>query len=289
MSLNYPASWRFARLDKVVIPDSAISEFFDLIRKIAAQGDRWWFLERFKAFFANAVGSTSSQSSSESWAETDLRSYMQEAAINPPIFLEAFYDACESFRNTQYAVPEVEIFNDICHKHNIKYQIHPPNLLKLSEGEETIAVPQSPPTLAESAVQTLQESLSRAEQLLTENRPTEAVQQMLWILESIATVFKGVSLASGTTIKGKYFNEIIRDLRREYQGTTLERMLDWASQLHGYLSTPTGGGVRHGIDLKDVKPITLAEGRLFCNLIRSYISFLLTEHERIIKDTSSDA
>jgi hypothetical protein len=287
MSLKYPSSWRFARSKDVAVPDSAIDEFFNVIGKVAAQSDRWSVLEHFKSFFANAVGSTSYQSSSESWAETDLLSYMRELATNPPLFLEAFYDACESFQNTQYDVPDVELINDICREHGIKYQIHPPNLIKLGENEQVIAIPDSTPTLAESAVQVLQESLNRAEQLIAEERPREAVQEMLWILESITTVFKDVPLASGV-VKGKYFNDITRELRKAYQGTTLALMLNWASQLHGYLSAPTGGAVRHGIDLKNGKPITLAEGRLFCNLIRSYIWFMLSEHKRI-GDVPDDA
>jgi len=287
MSLKYPSSWRFARSKDVAVPDSAIDEFFNVIGQVAAQGDRWRVLEDFKSFFANAVNSTSYQSSSESWAETDLLSYMRGLATNPPLFLEAFYDACESFQNTQYDVPDVELINGICQEYGIKYQIHPPNLIKLGENEQVIAIPDSTPTLAESAAQVLQESINRAKQLIEEERPREAVQEMLWILESIATVFNGVPLASGT-VKGKYFNDITKELRKAYQGTTLELMLNWASQLHGYLSTPTGGGVRHGIDLKNGKPITLAEGRLFCNLIRSYIWFMLSEHERLIGDVPDD-
>lgn len=232
MPLKYPSSWRFSRSKDVIIHDSATSEFFNLIGKIAAQGDRWWFLERFKGFFANAAGSTSNQSSSESWAETDLQSYMRELATNPPLFLEAFYDACQSFQNTQYEVPDVKLINDICHEYNIGYQIIPPDLKKLDTNQEVIPVPDTLPTLAESSVQLLQESLNRAEQLLSEKRPREAVQEMLWVLESITTAFKGVPLASGI-VKGKYFNDITKELRKGYQGTTLERMLDWAWHLPG--------------------------------------------------------
>ncbi|MDS3860284.1 hypothetical protein RIF25_05635 [Thermosynechococcaceae cyanobacterium BACA0444] len=288
MPLKYPSSWRFSRSKDVIISDPAISEFFDLVGKIAAQGDRWWFFERFKGFFASAAGSTSYRSSSESWAETDLLAFMRQLATNPPLFLEAFYDACQSFQNTQYDTPDVELINDICREYQIGYQIAPPELRKLDIAQEVISIPNTPSTFSESSVQLLQESLNRAEQLLSEKRPREAVQEMLWILESISTVFKGIPLASGT-IKGKYFNEITKELRKTHQGTTLERVLDWASQLHGYLSTPTGGGVRHGIDLTDGKPISLSDGRLFCNLIRSYIVFLLSEHERLIDSGAGDA
>jgi hypothetical protein len=62
-------------------------------------------------------------------------------------------------------------------------------------------------------------------------------------------------------------------------GTTMDRILEWATQMHGYLSSPKGGGVRHGTDLKDGISLSLSESRLFCNLTRSYITFLLNEHE----------
>jgi hypothetical protein len=62
----------------------------------------------------------------------------------------------------------------------------------------------------------------------------------------------------------------------------LALVLEWCTSLHGYLSSPTGGGIRHGsyilrpdLNLQD------HEARLFCNLIRSYIFFLIDEHARL--------
>jgi hypothetical protein len=66
-------------------------------------------------------------------------------------------------------------------------------------------------------------------------------------------------------------------------GGNLRRVLDWIGGLHGYLSSPTGGGVRHGLDLDAGVPISDNEARLFCNLIRSYLSFLLVEHQRLVR------
>lgn len=65
------------------------------------------------------------------------------------------------------------------------------------------------------------------------------------------------------------------------KGSTLERVIEWVTGLHGFLSSPTGGGVRHGMDLSEGVLIGPSEARLFCNLIRSYIGYLLTEHERL--------
>ncbi len=44
---------------------------------------------------------------------------------------------------------------------------------------------------------------------------------------------------------------------------------------------PTGGGVRHGVDLKEGLALGIEEARLYCNLIRSYLTFLMAEHERL--------
>lgn len=82
-------------------------------------------------------------------------------------------------------------------------------------------------------------------------------------------------------IRGKYFNEIAKDLRRLSKGKTLERVLEWLTSLHGFLSSPTGGGVRHGLDLNAGFASGRNEARLFCNLIRSYTSYLLAEYESL--------
>lgn len=69
------------------------------------------------------------------------------------------------------------------------------------------------------------------------------------------------------------FKQIVRDLRSKRSGTTLERVLEWITAMHGYLSSSTGGGVRHGIDLCRGVAHNPNEARLFCNLTRSYICF----------------
>jgi hypothetical protein len=61
----------------------------------------------------------------------------------------------------------------------------------------------------------------------------------------------------------------------------LDQVLEWMMKLHGYLSSPTGGGIRHGTDLAAGIATKPEEARLFCNLIRSYISFLLSEYQRL--------
>lgn len=104
----------------------------------------------------------------------------------------------------------------------------------------------------------------------------------MWLLETVATAFRGLETETGS-VEGKYFNQIVRDLRAAAPGGVLNRMLDWVTGLHGYLSSPTGGSVRHGLDLSSGVEIDDTEARLFCNLIRSYLSFLLVEHQRLLR------
>jgi hypothetical protein len=58
-------------------------------------------------------------------------------------------------------------------------------------------------------------------------------------------------------------------------------VLKWIIVLHGYSSSLHGGGVRHGADLKISVAVDPAEVRLYCNLIRSHISLLLSEFEKL--------
>lgn len=281
MPLQLPEGSRFGRQsNSEALPGKVVSEFDDLIGKIAAQGDRRYLFEHFKGYFCGSIGAAHSWSSSESWAYTDLQRYMEDAARNPAMFIEAFYDACEALRlEAKYELPGVDLVNEILREHKVHLQICPPRLLRV-DSVARVPAPQPPPTLTEEAGAIVKRSIQRAEDLLGENRPREAVQEMLWILESIATTFRGVSLSTGT-VQGRYFNEIARELRSASRGTTLERVIEWSTQLHGYLSSPTGGGVRHGLDLSNGTAISLEEGRLFCNLILSYVTYLMAEHGRL--------
>jgi hypothetical protein len=279
MPLKFPAAWRFARGGLQPLPPAAVNDFQRLVLKVTAQvKKRWDVIENLKGIFAAAIGSMHGRSSSESWAETDLQNYMQDAAANPPLFLEALYDSFEVL-SEEVDVPDIKIINAICAEHDVPFVLEPPNLVRRA-SQIAVLAPEAPPSLADEAADIFRESVSRAEQLLSEGRAREAIQEMLWILESIATVFVGVKSSTGN-IKGKYFNEIAKDLKRLGTGKTLERAVEWCLQLHGYLSSPTGGGVRHGQNLLAISKISKDEGRLFCNLIMSYVTFLLAEHDRV--------
>lgn len=283
MPLRFPGPWRFkppadGHFVNSAIPPQSVREFSTLIDRIPAPNGRWGILEHFKSHFGN-----SSSSSSESWAQSDLMIAMDAAAENAPLFIENFYDACEALRKSHadWFVPDAAFINAVLSKHNVGYEIRPPDLIARELGGPTITVPPPAPSLAERGSVVLNESLSRSEQLLSEGRSREAVQEVIWLLETVATAFSGIETHTGK-VEGKYFNQIVRDLRSKRSGTTLERVLEWITAMHGYLSSPSGGGVRHGIDLGRGVALNPNEARLFCNLTRSYISFLLVEHEALV-------
>ena len=290
MPLKFNGAWRFnppvdGRYFNSAIPDDAIREVIEVLLKVATQGDRWEALEHFKGSFCAAAGAAHVWSSNESWAESDLWTYARKAAQNAPLFIEALYDACESFSgdDPDKSAPNAEMINALLVKHDVGYEIRPPRL-EAREGADApmVSVSDTPPTIAERAVDLLQVSLKRSEELLSQRRGREAVQETLWLLETVATAFRGLDTGVDK-VEGRYFNQIVKELRRANPATTLDRILDWLTSLHGYLSSPTGGGVRHGLDLNDGVQISENEARLFCNLIRSYLWFLRIEHEQLAR------
>lgn len=277
--LNFNAAWRFDSPGP--ISDQVQNAFFELIGRIATQSDRQHILEHFKAYFGSAAGISSGWSSNASWAESDLLRDMGQASVNAPLFIEAFYDACDSLAsgNPPTPVPDLARINRVLFEGGSGYHIEPPNLLS-GNMHTQITVPPRQPSLDEEAQEMIQKSLKESEQLLSEGRNRPAVQEILWLLETVSTAFQGLSIGNAT-VQGKYFNKIVSNLQKHNKGTTLDQILDWIITLYGYLSSPTGGGIRHGTDLRAGIATQPDEARLFCNLIRSYITFLLSEHERI--------
>ncbi len=266
-----PPQWRFRSPGPIEL--QAAHAFNSLAHTIAAQsGSSWSIIELFKSKFGGG-----GRSSNESWAISDLHVLMIDAAENAPAFIAAFWDSCEEVQ-TQYpevGLPDVDIINGILFEHNVPYEVRPPQLIARNPQ---IPIPVLTPekSIGERAVELIHASLDQADRLLLEQRPRQAVQEILWLLETVSTAFQGIDTGTGT-IAGKYFNEITRDLRAKHQGRTLVEALGWMAKMHGFLSSPSGGGVRHGTRLSaDVSP-TLKEAYLYCNLTRSYIGYLLAE------------
>lgn len=163
-------------------------------------------------------------------------------------------------------------------EHKAGYKLNPPYLVA-TQDFAPIAVPAVTPSLAAQARPLIDEALNSADRLLSEGKGRQAVSELLWLLESIATAFRGTGDGEDT-VQGKYFNAIVKEMKVSSKGKGQEQILTWMTTLHGYLSSPTGGGVRHGTDLQAGIAIQPHEARLYCNLIRSYITFLIEEHER---------
>lgn len=274
--LKFDSSWRYESQGS--IPEGVLDEFLELIRKLARGEKR--ILEHYKLYFASASGTTVSESSTASWADSDLQSYMHQAADNAPMFIEAFYDACEGLRSKHdYPTPDVNFINKVLSKHNVAFRIELPNLV--SHGSHVTAPPPDiPPSLDQSARELIQKSISEGQKLVAEGRHRQAVQEVLWLLETVTTAFQGLNIGE-TSIGGKYFNKIIEEIRKNNQGTALSQVIGWLTNLHGYLSSPAGGGIRHGMHLKEGVATSPGEARLYYSLIVSYISYLLSEYNRI--------
>ncbi|MBZ9886301.1 hypothetical protein LB535_28610 [Mesorhizobium sp. CA10] len=281
--LQFDGNWRFDSPGP--IEPTVNHAFRDLIDRICSQGDRRAILERFKSRFAGAGGAPYYPSSSVSWASDDLDKLMKAASGNAPLFIEAFCDGCSDIANlwSHITLPDVARLNRILADSGAGYQIDPP-ALRATRAHIPIAVPEQPPSLDAQASTLIAAALDASERALSQGNGRQAVQEVLWLLETIATAFRGLDVPDGS-IQGRYFNKIIGELRTRGRGHQ-EQILQWMMTLHGYLSSPTGGGVRHGTDLKEGLALGIDEARLYCNLIRSYLTFLIAEHDRVSRRTA---
>lgn len=181
-------SWRFDTPGRM--PPEAVRAFDTLMDRVIGQGNRWSMLEHFKSYFGG-----SGRSSSESWAESDLQRIMWGAAENAPLFIEAFYDGCEALRGDgTIAVPDAGRMNRILREHEVGYEIRPPELVAVGL-HQPIAIPERYQSLDKQAQEIVQQSLAQAERLLAEGQPRQAVQEILWLMESVVTAFKGSARA----------------------------------------------------------------------------------------------
>jgi len=183
--LKFNGAWRFDSPGE--LPHGVVIEFSTLIGKMAAQGDRQEVFEHFKHYFAGASGTTSGWSTSASWAETDLDSYMRQAAANAPLFIEAFHDACEALRKVhpELAIPDLGRINRTLLENEAPYEIRPPDLISRN-AQEPIIMPEPAASLDEQAQDIIQQSLKDSEELLSEGKHRQAVQETLWLLESVS-------------------------------------------------------------------------------------------------------
>lgn len=202
---------------------------------------------------------------------------MRDAAENAPLFVEALHDGLIDMRRYQAVIPPWNYVNAALASSG--YVIDPPNLI-MSRVTVPISVPANVPSLDTQANERIQRSLSDSETLLNTGSYRPAVQEILLLLETISTAFQGAEYPEGN-VTGKYFTKIIGDLKRFNRDRTLSKVVDWIEKLYGYLCSPGGGSIRHEAVLNEKVNITEGEARLYCDLTRSYISFLLHEHSRL--------
>jgi hypothetical protein len=219
--LNFDPIWRYT--SPGAIASEIQDEFFLLIKKVGAQhGNRQHILEHYKTYFADAAGRTSYTSSGLGWAESDLRDYMGDAAQNAPLFVEAFYDVgiAVTTRNPQLVVPQLELMNHILAKHASGYEIAFPNLLSRNV-QAPVPFAEAAPSLDAQALEIVQRSMKQSEQYLSLGQERQAVQEILWLLETVSMAFQGLQIGE-STVQGKYFNKIASDLRRHHKDKTLD-------------------------------------------------------------------
>jgi hypothetical protein len=275
--LQYNPDWDYQSPGP--IPDPVRFGFLEIINRIAGRGPAKDVYEHFKGHFASAAGTSAVSSSSESWAAYDLENYMRDASSNAPLFIDAFVTAWTKLQdwNVRLPPPNIDHLNKLLADTDAGYQIQDSHIVA-TRAHEPVAVPERPASLDEHAQELIQKSLAASKRLLSEGNGRQAVQELLWLLETITTAFKGTAKAEGS-VSGKYFTTIIKEMRADKRGTHQDRIVEWIERLHGFLSAPAGGGVRHGQDLAQGVAMNFNEASLYCNLIRSYITYLLEEHQ----------
>ncbi|WP_210504842.1 hypothetical protein [Pantoea ananatis] len=275
--LKFDTAWRYDS------PASAgptlVNEVMEnIIETIVAECTFQYKYEVFKRRFAHASGSPSGESSNESWARSDLWDVMNRTAKkNVVLFIEALFDGlCDLYNlkiNAQ--IPPLHYINR--HLESTGFSIKEPDLLIRTSKKESISVPSRTPSFDVQANEIIQTSLRKSEELLNRGNYRGAVQEVFWLLETITTAFKGVQMADGN-ITNKYFIKIIAEMRQLKRHKTLDQVSGWLVSIYGYLSSPSGGGIRHGADILNYEELTASEAQLYCNLARSYISYFLQEH-----------
>ena len=282
--LEFKGDWRYDSPGGV--PSEVISSFRRYFEMICVQGQRKAILELFKRYFAVAAGVEYYQSSSESWASTDLDRFMSEAAVNAPLLIEAFYGICEFL---EHSYPEITLsgvrrINEILSDTSSGYCIDPPRLVATNEITPEFVLEKPAPTTFLNTITILEYKLQCSEKALGEGNVRQAESEALWALETISTVFRDEHILDGK-VRSNYFNHIIRDLKQcESESSHQTRILDWMMNLYGYLLSPTGGGVRHGVDLKEGVEFEIDEARLFCDLIRNYSTYLISKYKTYDKN-----
>lgn len=265
------------------VPEETVNECLALIRRVIQPDYRQGTWEAFKRGFYPVSGRTYSRSSDLGFAEYDCQMAMTEAAANTPVWIDTFY-TCWKELEAANRIPDVgieDLFNQVLSQTGVGYVIGPPNLIAV--GQVSVLAPVAvPAAIGTVERERIEDSLRRAAEHMDRGDFRTAVMESLWLLDSAIMVYQGLQLPTGR-VAGAYFTPIVGNLRRLNAGASLAHIMGWMNTMYGYLSSPGGGQVRHGMDLSAELTLTANEARLYCNLIRAYIEYLLAEHDRLAR------
>ncbi len=169
--------------------------------------------------------------------------------------------------------------NRVLSEQNTGFVIQPPNLIS-QDAQELINVSEEPLSLDQQAQEIIQQALAQSEKLCLKDMIGQPSRKFYGFSKLSPLPFRGSILTWGP-FRG---NTSIRS-PMIYEGSIEEvrwRRFLTGSRLYTVICPrPTGGGIRHGTDLKAGIATQPNEARLFCNLIRSYIGYLIAEHKRL--------
>lgn len=251
--------------------------------QIADDRQRWGLVETLKQHFTSAIGEPHYTSTSYRWALSDLDTKMLECVDNAPLLIVTFVNACEQLQavhKDEIQFPGAGLVNELMIEHGVGYVIVDQTLM-VREADAPIAPLVAPLSLDETARELVSKTFQDVGRLLsTAGEERRAVAEMLWLLETFSTAFNGLESPDKPEL-GSYFNKVIGTLRSQRKGTPFDQIMVWLMGIHGYLSSPTGGGVRHGTDILNPRELGPGEAQLYVNLMSSYLHYLMGEYDRL--------
>lgn len=171
MPLEMSSELRFPMGASIALSDSAVQEFLTIARKINSSIDKQSIIEKFKLYFARASGEYYAQSSSLSWAESDLARYASSASSDAPSFIAAFCDACEELSRMNVAVPDHSFINRVLDRCNVPFRVINN---ALTETTNYIA----PPEPAPSRATVVARALADAKALIGQSKASSAIDRV---------------------------------------------------------------------------------------------------------------
>lgn len=136
MGLKLQNEWRFDP-DAPPMPQRAVGAFIQVFDKIAASAEHpKGVFETVKSRFGNP-----GNSSTESFAQSDMCDAMQSFANNAALFIDSAWTALEEFKGDGLGTPTVEQVNKLLATHGAGYTIDLPHLRKTTSITASTSTP----------------------------------------------------------------------------------------------------------------------------------------------------